>query len=52
MAPKSEKDTYKKNTRGLTSVQTAAIAGNVVVGPAMRKAGTKIDRRSDLSADV
>jgi hypothetical protein len=33
IAPTSEKDTYKTKIRVLTKVQTAAIAGRVVVGP-------------------
>ncbi|MDA3788441.1 MAG: hypothetical protein PF503_08100, partial [Desulfobacula sp.] len=38
IAPTNEKDTYSIKMRCLTNVQTAAMAGKVVVGPAIRKA--------------
>ena len=38
IAPTNEKDTYNMKMRYLTNVQTAAMAGKVVVGPAIRKA--------------
>ena len=38
IAPMSAKETYMAKTRCETRDQTAAMAGRVVVGPAMRKA--------------
>ena len=38
IAPMSANETYKTKTRCETRDQTAAMAGSVVVGPAIRKA--------------
>ena len=38
IAPTSANETYKTKTRCETRDQTAAMAGSVVVGPAIRKA--------------
>ena len=38
IAPTNTNETYKIKIRFLTKVQTATIAGRVVVGPAIRKA--------------
>ncbi len=40
MDPTKEKERYSRNTLRVVMPQTAAMAGRVVVGPAMRKVNT------------